>query len=226
MDGMLPGRFLTKIAVVILAVAVVDLAYLNLWIIKNKQSFSSNKKVEVERTEIEQQLGQERFIAIEPSPAPSKQAEVESTESSAKETIVETKTIVEKETETIIQTAQKEIFIPMGTGSTKSNTFVDLTGVEVTIDTTKYPEIDSFVFEASIWPDGGNGRAYAQLKNVTDSNPLIESQISNALAEPTLKTSGKIPYANGVKNYRAQAKTDITDWAAHVDGARIKITLK
>ena len=41
-----------------------------------------------------------------------------------------------------------------------------------------------------------------------------------------VKASGKIPFPSGAKTYRIQAKTDITNFAAHVENARLKITLK
>src|SRR3989344_3696908 len=129
-------------------------------------------------------------------------------------------------TETVVQTSQKEIFIPLGSSSTKSNSYAELAGLEVTIDPSKYWAIDSMIFEASLWVDGGNGRAWAQLYVVDDKNPLIESQISNPTSTPTIKTSGNIPIPGGAKSYRVQAKTELTDYAAHVDNARLKITLK
>ncbi len=127
---------------------------------------------------------------------------------------------------TVIQTGQKEIFIPVGSGSIKKRDWTDIPGLEVTIDTSKYPGIDSIVFEATIWPEGGNGSAYARINNISDSNPLIESQISNTSINGQLKTSGNIPLPTGSKKYGVQAKTDIENFPAHVENARIKITLK
>ena len=59
-----------------------------------------------------------------------------------------------------------------------------------------------------------------------EKNPLIESQISGTAGTGEVKASGKIPFPSGAKTYRIQAKTDITDFAAHVENARLKITLK
>ena len=127
---------------------------------------------------------------------------------------------------TVVQTAQKEIFIPIGSGSTTSNSYANLSGVQVTIDWSKYSGVESAVFEANIWAVGGNGRAYAQLVNVTDSNPLNESTINSSSGSGEFKVSGKVPISSGVKTYGVRAKPDIVDFAAHVDNARIKITLK
>lgn len=225
MEQSLFQRILTKIGIGILAIALFDLAFVNFWILKKS-------KVEQEEENLASQVikqdsaGTTREITPTPLPIPSQSPISPSKSTTQASPIVETKTVVEKQTQTIIQTAQKEIFIPIGSGSTNSYNFADLNGTDVTIDTSKYSAIDSVIFEASIWPEGGNGRAYAQIKNVTDNNPLIESQISNSSASGVVKTSGKMPIPSGTKTYRIQAKTDITNFAAHVENARIKITLR
>ena len=217
MEQSLFSRILTKIGIAILAIALFDLLFVNWWILKYQRSNIKDQNKDMTRV-VEQNL-------IEPSPTP-QSSPSPIVEPKTETKTIETKTVVEKQTQTIIQTAQKEIFVPMGQGSTNSYTFADLNGTDVTIDTSKYSAIDSMIFEASIWPEGGNGRAYAQIKNVTDNNPLIESQITNSSASGVVKTSGKIPIPTGTKTYRVQAKTDITNFAAHVENARIKITLK
>ncbi|MBI2012340.1 hypothetical protein HYS90_00245 [Candidatus Curtissbacteria bacterium] len=219
MDQSLAQKILGKITVAILVIALLDLVYLNWWTLKNQNSNIKNQNVGERTVQIEASSPTPIPADTEsPSPGPSPQTEVKT---------VETKTVVEKQTQTIVQTAQKEIFIPMGSGSIKSNSFADLAGVEVTIDTSKYSSVDSVVFEASIWVEGGNGKVTARITNVDDKNPFIESEISTTQGTPTVKTSGKIPIPSATtKVYRVQAKTDITNFAAHVDNARLKITLK
>jgi len=204
-------RIIVKISVAILIIALADLVYVNYWIIKGAKTESQNQvsnKSKSENPEVSPFL-----ITATPSP-------------SAETKTVETKSAVEKETQTIIQTSQKEIFIPIGSGSTKSNSFEDLAGLEVAIDTNKYSAIDSVVFEASIWVEGGNGKVYTQLYNSSDKRPVWFSEISTNSAKGILTTSGKITLEKGVRTYRVQAKTDMNAYAAHVDNARIKITLK
>jgi len=205
---------LIKLGVAILAIALIDLFYLNYWVIKSE-------KLKVESGKFAQENRQ-----IEPKPSQSPQAESPSPVVSPSPTSVPALNQTTLKTTTVVQTAQKEIFIPIGSGSTKSGTFADLSGLEVTIDTTKYSEIESVVFEASLWTDGGNGQAWAKLKNVSDNNPFIESQISSTSGVGEVKTSGKIPIPAGSKKYGVQAKTDITNFAAHVDNARLKIVLR
>ena len=220
MDDSLPSRIFTKLGIAILAVALLDLAFVN-WVILKEQKEQSAQNSTTQAISADKSAGASASSQEDsPSPSPSEETELKQVEA------LEPKNVIEKETQTIIQTAQKEIFIPMGSGSTTSGTFTDLTGTDVTVDTAKYSQIDSVVFEASIWVTGGNGRAYAQITNVNEKNPLIESQISGITGTGEVKTSGKIPFPSGAKTYRIQAKTDITNFAAHVENARLKITLK
>ncbi len=224
MDDSSSGKILGKIGLAILVIALLDLGFLNWWIIKNDKfarniadlaqrqvSVVNNKQVET-KTDKEQAQNTQSELAPSPSPIV--------VSATSKETTT-TKTA-----DTVVQTAQKEIFIPLGSSFTKSQSYAVLSGLEVTIDPSKYSAIDSIVFQASVWVDGGNGRAWGELYVVDDKNLLIESQISNPTQTPTLMTSGHLPLPNGAKTYRVYAKTDLGDYAAHVDNARIKITLK
>jgi len=221
------SRILTKIGIAILMVAFADLAYVNWWIIKSQEL-----RVKSQIPEEERLVGQN----LQSSPLPSPNYVSPSSSPSPTEVkTVETKTIVETpnqsgsgqaSSQTIVQTAQKEIFIPIGNGSTNSKSYVDLNGLEVTIDTNKYSAIESVVFEASIWVQDGNGKVYAQLYNASDKRPVWFSEISTISAKGVLATSSKITLEKGVRTYRVQAKTDMDAYTAHVDNARLKITLK
>lgn len=214
------SKILFKIGLAIVAIALVDLVYINYLVL------TQNQRVE----ESESQSEKRKITDVSPTPASSSESSSTPTPAaiptptSPPSTIVKEQTVVEKQT--VVQTAQKEIFIPIGSGSTNSNAYAVLSGAQVTIDTTKYSEIDSVKFEANIWVEGGNGRAYAQLLNVTDNNPMIESLISSAKGAGDFQSSGNVPIPSGSKTYGIVAKTDLVNFAAHVDGARIKITLK
>lgn len=225
MENSFASRIVAKIAIAIFIIAALDLVFVNWWIIKsNKQDLAS---VVTETATNKSVDGSEISDKASASPAATpKMAEVqiEKTNTSPKQSpspVMQT-TVAQ----TVVQTANREIFIPMGAGQSNSGTFADIAGTEVTIDTIKYSAIDYVVFEASVWVDGGNGRAWAQIKNVNDNNPLIESQISNPTSTATSKTSGHIPIPSGAKTYIVQAKTDMTDFAAHIGNARLKIVLK
>lgn len=211
---------LSKIGIAIMALALVDLLYLNYWIFKNDKG---DLKVA------------ERVVTTIPTPLPpsasgpssglSAGPSAEPSASPVVETKTVEKTVVEKQTETIVQTAQKEIFIPIGSGSTKSNSYTALPGLEVTIDTSKYSTIESVVFEGSVWVQDGNGKAYVVLY-AKDIGEVIGSEMTTTSATAVLKTSGKFSLPGGSKTYQVRAKTDLTEFAAHIDNARVKITLK
>ncbi|KKR86119.1 MAG: hypothetical protein UU34_C0021G0013 [Candidatus Curtissbacteria bacterium GW2011_GWA1_41_11] len=216
MDEGSSKSILTKIGLAVLVIALLDLFFLNYLTFKNQKESQESQVIE-----------EDSRVIVEPSPPPIEVTEDQPEPSSAPPPAggtTETKTIVEKET--VVQTAQKEIFIPIGSGSVQKKDWTDVPGLEVTIDTTKYSVIESIVFEATVWPEGGNGRAYARLINISDSNPFVESQISSASNTGELKTSGSIPFPSGSKKYGVQAKSDIENFGAHVENARIKITLK
>ena len=218
MEDSILSRILSKLAIAIIAIALVDLLYLNWWVIRSQKLEVRSQKPDQERS-VDLKSSEELLITASPTPdASPANKEVETK-------TVETKTVVEKETQTIVQTAQKEIFIPIGSGSTKSNSYSELPGVEVTIDSSKYNQIESAVFEATIWVEGGNGRAFAQLYNVDDKNPIYESIISHNLGTGALKTSNNFNLGSGVRTFRVMAKTDLVEFAAQVNNARIKITL-
>lgn len=223
MEQSLASRILTKIGLAILTVALFDLVFLNWWILKKSDV----------NMPLNQQINTEGTVASSPNPnivypsaSPIPIASATPQSSGIPQQNAPTQTVIQKETQTIIQTPQKEIFIPLGSGSAKSSTYTDLSGVEVSIDTTKYPPIDYMDFEASIWVTNGNGKAWARIINVNDNNPFIESEISSTSSSGTYRISSKIPFVYGPKTYRVQAKTDITDYAANVSNAVIKIILK
>lgn len=218
MDQSIFSRIFGKIIIAIIVLSLADLLFLNYWVLTNQKQKAGNFKPDEARVVTEASPSPSPEVSsISPTPRASPPVETKT---------VETKTVVEKETQTIVQTAQKEIFIPIGTGSTKKNSYEDLAGLEVTIDTNKYSSIESVVFEASIWVQDGNGKVYTQLYNKTDGHPVWNSEISTSSATGVLTTSGKITLSSGNKTYKIQAKTNLVEFAGHVDNARVKITLK
>lgn len=196
---------------------MVDLVFVNYWIWGQNKVANLNAQSKDATT---QNTSQQENADDIPSPA------VTSSPSPSPQPSAEVKTIVQKETKIVVQTDQKEIFIPLGSGLAGTNSFSDISGSDVTVDFSKYSDIDYMVFEASIWVLYGNGRAYGQVKNVTDKNPLFESQISSNSSSGEVKTSGRLLISSGVKTFRMMAKTDLTDFPAHLENGRLKIVLK
>lgn len=225
MDEIGTGTIFSKIVIAIFLVALADLVFINWWVLNKNNSATS--VVEIPRST------NSDSSTTNPSTSPTPIKPIETTGKSSDKNSASLEQAQSAPTPspsptttTVIQTANKEIFIPMGSGETKGGEFTDLSGVEIKVDSSKYSNIDYVVFEASVWVEGGNGRAWAQVKNVDDNNAFIESQITNPTSTPTLKSSGKIPIPSGTKTYRVQAKTDLVDFAAHVDNAHLKIVLK
>ncbi|MBI4037694.1 hypothetical protein HY382_01450 [Candidatus Curtissbacteria bacterium] len=211
------SKIFIKMGIALFVLAMVDLIFVNYWIWGNAKNLNVKIPSEEGTSDESKQIGNIEEVS---SPTPYIQA------SPSPEPSVEPKTIIQKETKTIVQTAQKEIFIPLGSGSASTNSFSDIPGTDVTVDFSKYSEIDYMVFEASVWVLYGNGRAYGQIKNVSDKNPLAESIVSSNSSTGEVKISGRLPVPSGVKTFRMMAKTDITDFPAHLENGRLKIVLK
>lgn len=217
------SSILSKIVIAIFLVALLDLVFINWWLL-HKSTNEATVSTRVADVKKDQNGNSDNSPTPLPSPTPVEKIIDKNSNLADQKTTASP--IPSPAGQTVVQTANKEIFIPMGSGQTKSGNFADLSGVEITIDSSKYANIDYVVFEASIWVEGGNGRAWAQVKNVDDNNAFIESQITNPTSTPTFKSSGKIPIPAGAKTYRVQAKTDLTDFAAHIENAHLKIVLK
>lgn len=211
---------LVKIGIAIIVLAFADLVYINYLVLQS----SKREGAILENQQEPRQIENVTFPSAAPSPSSAEEKSSLKTGLAAPTptTIYQT----EVKEKTVIQTAQKEIFIPIGSGSTFSNNYADLPGVEVTIDSSKYSGIESVVFEASLRVQDGNGKMYAQLYNKTDGRPVWNSEIATNSASGVLTTSPKIMLEAGLRTYKVQAKTNLTEYAAHVDNARVKITLK
>lgn len=212
-------KFIIKIGVAIFVVALADLAYINYWVLKNQDKVSYPQPAEDRSASLTPPSPSPSPYGT-PSPSPTKSSAPEATPT----TVVEKNTVVSQQT--VVQTAQKEIFVPVGEGLTKSQKYVDLSGAQVTLDSSKYSGISSVVFEANLWVTDGNGKMYAQLYNSTAKRPVWFSEISTSSATGTLIVSAPITLDPGANTYILQAKTDLEQFPANVRSARIKITLK
>jgi len=126
---------------------------------------------------------------------------------------------------TYFEAMVKELYIPLGPGSTKSMDWVELTGVESVIDTANYPKIKSVIFEASLRIPTANGRVYAKLYNVTDKHDIWYSEVYAEGPSSYRAESGDITLASGRKLYRVMMKSTM-GYEAILDLARIKILLE
>lgn len=216
------SSILAKIGIAIIVLALIDLVYINYWVLQSSKE--ENFNAQTSQPSNSSDALPSPFLA--PSPILTDEDGTAFQSSKAPATTSEPVVQTQIQQQTVVQTAQKEIFIPIGSGSTFNNNYTDLPGVEVSIDSSKYTGIESVVFEASLWVQDGNGKMYAQLYNKTDGRPVWNSEISTSSASGVLTTSLKIALESGMRTYKVQAKTNLTGYAAHVDNARVKITLK
>ena len=120
----------------------------------------------------------------------------------------------------------KEIFVPIGQGQTAQTTWTDIDGAEVTIDTTKYPPIDTVTFDVAMHTTpAGSGTSFARLYNVTDKTPVWFSDLQTSEVVSTHLESKAITLADGKKLYRVQMYA-LLNYPAILDFARMKVTLK
>lgn len=104
----------------------------------------------------------------------------------------------------------KEQYISLGTGSGYSSDWIDLAGIEATIDTTQYRKIKTVTFDATVSPQTGNGIVWVRLFNATDKHPVWYSDLSMSGAGPVVLTSKPITLDEGKKLYKVQIKTQLS----------------
>jgi len=126
---------------------------------------------------------------------------------------------------TIAQPLAKEIYIPLGNGSTKSQEWVEIPGAEAVLDTANFPKIKSMIFEAFLRIPTGNGRAYAKLYNVTDKHDVWFSEVMVEGGNTQRVESKNIGLDAGRKVYRVMMKTAM-GYEAVLESARLKIILE
>lgn len=126
---------------------------------------------------------------------------------------------------TAVSSGVKEIYIPLGSGSTQSITYVELSGIESVIDMGNYPKVKEIIFEATMRIPTANGRVYAKLFNVTDKHDAWYSEVYAEGSSGYRAESGNVVLAPGRKLYRVMMKSTM-GYEAILDSARIKILLE
>jgi hypothetical protein len=220
MDQSLLSRILVKIGFAIGVIALLDLVFINYWVLKQSHRATESKS----QSEVSRQVVVDvnKNTASSPTPIPGASPIPTPAPTAAPAQATSTQTVVQQ---TVVQTPQ-QIFIPIGSGSTTSNSYANLSGVQVTIDSSKYSSIASIYFEANLSVTGGNGMTYAQLYDSTQNHPVWFSQISSNSPSGALITSPSINLDPGVNTYVVQAYTTLNQYPANVSTARIQINLQ
>jgi len=119
----------------------------------------------------------------------------------------------------------KEYYVPLGSGSTSSTTWVDLSGREAYVNPANYSKIKSITFEASLRNPSASGRVYARLINVNDNNGIFESEVYTESNTGARIESSNLNFPQTNKLYRVQMKTTM-GYESFLDMARIKIVIE
>ncbi|HLD01734.1 MAG TPA: hypothetical protein VJC10_02550 [Patescibacteria group bacterium] len=117
----------------------------------------------------------------------------------------------------------KEFFVSLGSGSTSSTDWTDITGVLATIDSSSYGKIKQAFFEPTIQNPNGNQKVWARLYNVTDKHPVWFSEVYSEGSATNLLTSPAITLTSGSKVYQVQMKTQLGA-TSNLTQSRIRIT--
>lgn len=119
----------------------------------------------------------------------------------------------------------KEYYVSFGSGSSTSDEWTDVGGLQAYVDSGQYGKIKRVIFEASVLIPTGNQRAYVRLFNVTDKHPVWFSEVSHEGGSPSLLLSQPITLDEGNKLYAVQMKTSLK-YRADLAQARLHITVE
>lgn len=119
----------------------------------------------------------------------------------------------------------KEFYIPFGSGSTKSNEWIELPGVEAVIDSANFPGVKSIIMEAILRIPSANGRVYTKLYDVTNKHDVWFSEVWAEGSTNYRAESANINLSPGRNLYRLMMKSSM-GYEAILDLARLKIVLR
>lgn len=136
----------------------------------------------------------------------------------------ETKQALATPAPTVVPVAAKEVYIPLGRGSTTSLDYAQLTGAEAVVDLNQYPTIETVYFEAFLHLPHG-GAAYAKLYNVTDQHDAWHSEVYFEGSGPYRAEASGVVLSSGRKVYRVMLRSVIGSEAV-LESARLKLILK
>lgn len=117
----------------------------------------------------------------------------------------------------------KEFFIPFGSGTSSSQQWTNVGGLQAYINTANYSKIKQVTFEASVYVPTGNETVNVQLYNTTANHPVWNSQVFfDGGTTPELLISQPITLDPGNNLYQVQMQTQLT-YPAVLGEARVHI---
>ena len=128
-------------------------------------------------------------------------------------------------TTTTASVGAKEVYVPLGSGSSQSRDWEDVPGMAAYIDSSAYSNMNYIQFEGSLRIPSGVGRVYARVYNKTDGNFVWSSEVTTETDTAYIFQSEHMALASGNKLYQIQLKSTVGALAL-IESARIKIVLK
>ena len=119
--------------------------------------------------------------------------------------------------------APSQYFVPFGNGQSTAQTWTNVPGLAVQINTGAYPNIKQVNFVASITIPTGNETASVQLYNVTLGHVVWNSTMSMSGGATQMLTSNPITLDPGVNTYQVQMMTQL-QYPALLNNSYLTIT--
>jgi len=116
----------------------------------------------------------------------------------------------------------RELYIPLGSGSTSKSDWDDLATTDTLIDTSKYGNIKEAYFTVILKNPSQTGDTQARLYNVTDKHPVWNSEVKMEGPSEKQLTSSQITLNTGSKLYRVQLKSGLKSQVS-VDTAKLRL---
>lgn len=122
----------------------------------------------------------------------------------------------------VVSAQARESLITLGTGTSASTEYENVPTTQVYIDPSKYGTIKSVKFEVSIAVPTANQYVYVRLYNITDKNPVWNSEMYMSGGPSAFLESGSITLASGNKLYVVQVKSQLKH-QTNLNQARLRI---
>ncbi len=119
----------------------------------------------------------------------------------------------------------EEVYIPLGTATTQFANYQSVPGLEAQIDLTKYPNIATATFEASVTNPNASQQVWLQLFDATNNHPVWYSQVTYQGGGSSTLISSPITLSTGNVTYQVQAQTQLQA-PTQITNARVHLILE
>lgn len=135
---------------------------------------------------------------------------INSVETSLSQAIATSSQIPQSNSSSQTNNQVKEYFVTIGSGTGASDTWQDVPGLQVTIDSSRYGKIKAAYYEVSVYVPNTNQIVYVRLYDVTDDHQVWYSDLTfNNAGTAQTQTSQPIVLESGNKTYKVQMKTEL-----------------